>query len=251
MRLPAAASTAGLPAQPAVCSRTCSSTRGTPVRFPWPCSGVNVSVWCANTAGRPEQLALPLAVAVGALDYYANYSATPQPLTKFDLVAVPGKGGAMENWGLLMFDETRCAAPTPCGRAWLQPCGRACRHAAAWAGLLCRVEPWCPRRPWVTSPPPPPPSRPSLPRFLFNPATGGAWELWRVVDVVCHEVGHQWFGNLATAETWVGGAGRWAGSWVGGAGQWAGSWEAGCSGVPGAGQGAVRCACGGAGRLAW
>lgn len=23
------------------------------------------------------------------------------------MVAVPGKGGAMENWGLLLFDETR------------------------------------------------------------------------------------------------------------------------------------------------
>ena len=30
-----------------------------------------------------------------------------QPLEKFDLVAVPGKGGAMENWGLLLFDEGR------------------------------------------------------------------------------------------------------------------------------------------------
>ncbi len=26
---------------------------------------------------------------------------------QFDFVAIPGKGGAMENWGLLLFDEAR------------------------------------------------------------------------------------------------------------------------------------------------
>lgn len=45
--------------------------------------------------------------AVGALNFYEGWTAVSQPLPKFDLVAVPGKLGAMENWGLLLFDEFR------------------------------------------------------------------------------------------------------------------------------------------------
>ena len=40
-------------------------------------------------------------------DFYEAWTGVAQPLTKFDLVAVPGKTGAMENWGLLLFDERR------------------------------------------------------------------------------------------------------------------------------------------------
>ena len=50
---------------------------------------------------------LPVQVAIGALEFYTNWTGVQQPLTKFDYVAVPGKGGAMENWGLLQFDERR------------------------------------------------------------------------------------------------------------------------------------------------
>ena len=42
---------------------------------------------------------------MGALDFYEAWTGVQQPLSKFDLVAVPGKTGAMENWGLLLFDE--------------------------------------------------------------------------------------------------------------------------------------------------
>ena len=55
----------------------------------------------AKLAGRFVQ------AAVGALDFYEGWTAVKQPLPKFDLVAVPGKLGAMENWGLLLFDEFR------------------------------------------------------------------------------------------------------------------------------------------------
>jgi len=45
--------------------------------------------------------------AAGAIDFYEAWTGVKQPLPKFDLVAVPGKTGAMENWGLLLFDEFR------------------------------------------------------------------------------------------------------------------------------------------------
>lgn len=46
-------------------------------------------------------------IATAALAFYTEYTGIAQPLKKFDLVAIPGKSGAMENWGLLLFDETR------------------------------------------------------------------------------------------------------------------------------------------------
>jgi aminopeptidase N len=45
--------------------------------------------------------------AIGAINFYEGWTAFQLPLAKFDLVAVPGKTGAMENWGLLLFDEFR------------------------------------------------------------------------------------------------------------------------------------------------
>lgn len=46
-------------------------------------------------------------IAAEALDFYAAWTGITQTLPKFDLAAVPGRGGAMENWGLLLFDEDR------------------------------------------------------------------------------------------------------------------------------------------------
>lgn len=37
-------------------------------------------------------------------------------------------------------------------------------------------------------------------RFLFS--SGGAWDLFRCANVICHEMAHQWFGNLVTAASW-------------------------------------------------
>jgi hypothetical protein len=31
---------------------------------------------------------------------------------------------------------------------------------------------------------------------------GGAWDLFRSANVICHELAHQWFGNLVTAASW-------------------------------------------------
>lgn len=37
-------------------------------------------------------------------------------------------------------------------------------------------------------------------RLLYT--SPGAWALFRCADVICHEVAHQWFGNLVTAASW-------------------------------------------------
>lgn len=76
-----------------------------------------MQVWTAPGAAWREAAAVPLQLAVGALDHYEQLTNISQPLPKFDLVAVPGKTGAVENWGLVMFDAARWASSTPtqCG----------------------------------------------------------------------------------------------------------------------------------------
>ncbi|KAK9823867.1 hypothetical protein WJX72_006025 [[Myrmecia] bisecta] len=106
--------------------------------------GKNVTVWSAPR--KHHGLAYPLQIATRALDFFANWTGVAQPLLKFDLVAVPGKMGAMENWGLLLFDETR---------------------------------------------------------FLHDSAYSGSRGQWLSADVVCHELAHQWFGNLVTCADWT------------------------------------------------
>eukprot|EP00878_Enallax_costatus_P015911 GHUV01016679.1.p1 GENE.GHUV01016679.1~~GHUV01016679.1.p1 ORF type:complete len:620 (+),score=228.40 GHUV01016679.1:769-2628(+) len=107
--------------------------------------GKQVSVWFPRGQSwiTPAATAVPLQLAVAALEHYTRYTGVMQPLRKFDLVAVPGKPGAMENWGLLLFDTER---------------------------------------------------------LLYTHS--GAWALLRCATVICHEVGHQWFGNLVTAASW-------------------------------------------------
>eukprot|EP00002_Diphylleia_rotans_P005060 TRINITY_DN1406_c0_g1_i3.p1 TRINITY_DN1406_c0_g1~~TRINITY_DN1406_c0_g1_i3.p1 ORF type:complete len:895 (+),score=173.41 TRINITY_DN1406_c0_g1_i3:54-2738(+) len=40
--------------------------------------------------------------------------------------------------------------------------------------------------------------------MLFDPVSGSFTEKKRVAEVVCHEISHQWFGNLVTMEWWDG-----------------------------------------------
>lgn len=54
-----------------------------------------------------QAAAVPLRLAVAALDHYKAFTNISQPLPKFDLVAVPGRTSAVENWGLVMFDAAR------------------------------------------------------------------------------------------------------------------------------------------------
>lgn len=66
-------------------------------------AGVAMSAYAP--ADRAGQGAYALSVEEKVLPYYNAYFATPYPLPKLDLVAVPGnyEAGAMENWGAITF----------------------------------------------------------------------------------------------------------------------------------------------------
>lgn len=48
-----------------------------------------------------------LQAAVQGTQFYENYTGIVLPLKKLDFVAIPGRKGAVENWGLIQFDERR------------------------------------------------------------------------------------------------------------------------------------------------
>lgn len=102
-----------------------------------------VRVWVPDAPGWAAAGRAALRVAAAALEHYTLLSGLPPALPKHDLLAVPGKRGAIESWGLLTFDAERLLLPAPSAAAVL-----------------------------------------------------------RAADVVCHELAHQWVGNLVTAVTW-------------------------------------------------
>lgn len=68
-------------------------------------NGVTVGV--VTVAGKREQGRYALASAIDLLRYYNDYFGVRYPLPKLDLIAVPGGvGGAMENWGGIVFNES-------------------------------------------------------------------------------------------------------------------------------------------------
>jgi aminopeptidase N len=68
-------------------------------------SGVTVGV--VTAAGKREQGRYALSSAISLLRYYNDYFGVKYPLPKLDLIAVPGGvGGAMENWGGIVFNES-------------------------------------------------------------------------------------------------------------------------------------------------
>jgi aminopeptidase N len=69
-------------------------------------NGVTVGVVAARGKGVNGRYALDTAVEL--LRYYNDYFGIAYPLPKLDLIAVPGGfGGAMENWGGIIFFESR------------------------------------------------------------------------------------------------------------------------------------------------
>ncbi|CAN1217310.1 Aminopeptidase M1 [Linum perenne] len=67
--------------------------------------GVKVRVYCQ--VGKANQGKFALDVAVKTLDLYKEYFATPYPLPKLDMIAIPDfAAGAMENYGLVTYRET-------------------------------------------------------------------------------------------------------------------------------------------------
>jgi aminopeptidase N len=68
-------------------------------------NGVTVGV--VTTAGKREQGRYALKSAIDILGFYNDYFGVKYPLPKLDLIAVPGSvGGAMENWGGIVFNES-------------------------------------------------------------------------------------------------------------------------------------------------
>ncbi|XWS16195.1 hypothetical protein CRYUN_Cryun34aG0064300 [Craigia yunnanensis] len=66
--------------------------------------GIEVGVYCP--VGKSGEGKFALEVAVKSLDIFTNYFSMPYPLPKLDMVAVPEfSGGAMENYGLIVFRE--------------------------------------------------------------------------------------------------------------------------------------------------
>lgn len=50
-------------------------------------------------------------------DFYESYTGVVLPLKKLDFMAIPGKRGAVENWGLIQFDERRLLFNEVCSAA--------------------------------------------------------------------------------------------------------------------------------------
>lgn len=108
--------------------------------------GVLVSVY--TPLGRSERGLFALDVGVKALSFFTERFGIAYPLKKLDMLAIPDfAAGAMENWGVVTYRETR---------------------------LLVDEQ---------------------LSSFAQKLATA---------RTVCHELAHQWFGNLVTMEWWTG-----------------------------------------------
>ncbi|TMW64797.1 hypothetical protein Poli38472_008964 [Pythium oligandrum] len=108
--------------------------------------GVLVTVY--TPVGRSERGLFALDVGTKALSFFTERFGIEYPLKKLDMLAIPDfAAGAMENWGVVTYRETR---------------------------LLIDEK---------------------LSSFSQKTATA---------RTVCHELAHQWFGNLVTMEWWTG-----------------------------------------------
>ena len=65
----------------------------------------NTDLAIYTMAGRPQHLSYAMDATKRLLRYYKDYFGTAYPLPKLDQIAVPGKRGAMENWGLITYSE--------------------------------------------------------------------------------------------------------------------------------------------------
>jgi aminopeptidase N len=74
--------------------------------------GTKLAAWAPR--GEAKQAEYSLEVERNVLPFYNQYFATPYPLPKLDLIAIPGnfEAGAMENWGAITFiDDTMLFNP--------------------------------------------------------------------------------------------------------------------------------------------
>ncbi|RLN53879.1 hypothetical protein BBJ29_008768 [Phytophthora kernoviae] len=108
--------------------------------------GVLVSVY--TPVGRSERGKFALDVGAKALSFYSEKFGIPYPLKKLDMLAIPDfAAGAMENWGVVTYRETR---------------------------------------------------------LLIDEKLSSFGQKMATARTVCHEIAHQWFGNLVTMEWWTG-----------------------------------------------
>ncbi|WP_172201040.1 M1 family metallopeptidase [Niveibacterium sp. COAC-50] len=66
--------------------------------------GIELAIW--TTEGLSQQTGYAMAATWQVLDYYHQWFGIRYPLPKLDQLAVPGKRGAMENWGLITYGES-------------------------------------------------------------------------------------------------------------------------------------------------
>ncbi|CAI5726827.1 unnamed protein product [Peronospora destructor] len=108
--------------------------------------GVLVSVY--TPVGRSDRGKFALEVGAKALSFYTKRFGIPYPLKKMDMLAIPDfAAGAMENWGVITYRETR---------------------------------------------------------LLIDEQLSSFGQKMATARTVCHEIAHQWFGNMVTMEWWTG-----------------------------------------------
>ncbi|XP_011637436.2 LOW QUALITY PROTEIN: glutamyl aminopeptidase-like [Pogonomyrmex barbatus] len=99
-----------------------------------------------STRLQKKETNFALEVGVKAIEYYINLFKIDYPLPKLDMAAIPDfVSGAMENWGLITYRETR---------------------------------------------------------ILYDDRNSSIHDKRDVVNVICHELAHMWFGNLVTLAWW-------------------------------------------------
>jgi aminopeptidase N len=65
--------------------------------------GIEIGIY--TVAGRHKNLSYAMQSTKQLLGYFKTYFGSAYPLPKLDQIAVPGKRGAMENWGLITYSE--------------------------------------------------------------------------------------------------------------------------------------------------
>ncbi|XP_041083380.1 leucyl-cystinyl aminopeptidase isoform X2 [Polyodon spathula] len=106
-------------------------------------NGTLVSVYAVPD--KLDQVNHALETAIKLLDFYNCYFQMPYPLQKLDLVAIPDfQDGAMENWGLITFQETTILYENTSSLLDKQLVTIAIAHELAhqWFGNLVTMEWW-------------------------------------------------------------------------------------------------------------
>merc|ERR1711970_135626 len=105
----------------------------------------NVTIWANKEEVDAGEAAYSQNIGPRIIEYYSSTFGIDYTLPKMDMVSVPKKGGAMENWGLILYSHDT---------------------------------------------------------LMYDQGSEDVEKKWRVLEVVAHELAHQWFGNLVTMDWW-------------------------------------------------